>query len=306
MRKLWLTLVAGAVLLSGCVAPPKGIETLSIIPIRASGTEEFQLRVTGPLDGICIFVDGADTGLRTPTTVKVRRGVVVETSGVVTPTVNVGGQNVVMFFGGSGGPWVIQGSEQYLSFVGERETSYGSILLTDVGTGPVLYGYKFSASVTQEQFDRVLSETAAIWVLNANGCRNLRTATAVRRFADLRELLLDETQISDISVVGKLPHLTTLSLRDTPVGDITPVMNLHELRDLDVMGTRIASISPVFGLKKLREFTVDKVTMSEIQTLLLRTPSLKKLTVPDGLMPESQLQDLRKTYPSCSITELVR
>ena len=83
---------------------------------------------------------------------------------------------------------------------------------------------------------------------------NRKILTAIVEQAEalgIRELTLEETQVSDIEPLSALGDLEDLSLRQTPVLDIGPVGGLGALRLLDVSGTRIRDLRPLERLSEL-------------------------------------------------------
>ena len=82
---------------------------------------------------------------------------------------------------------------------------------------------------------------------------NGRTLVAIVEQAaalGVRELTLEETQVSDIGPLCGLGELEDLSLRRTPVSDIGPIAGLGALRVLDVSRTRIRDLKPLERLSE--------------------------------------------------------
>jgi Leucine-rich repeat (LRR) protein len=75
--------------------------------------------------------------------------------------------------------------------------------------------------------------------------------TSVSKFKNLRKLNLLGTNLSNISFLKGLTHLTELSLTHNQITDISPLRDLINLKELYLSGNQITDISPLIRLTKL-------------------------------------------------------
>lgn len=126
---------------------------------------------------------------------------------------------------------------------------------------------------------------------------------------NLKVLILDYQQISDLSPLAQLP-LEYLSLTGNEVSDLSPLSGMTELQVLDLGENPVRSIQVLAELPQLREVTLEATGItsvevfaeSEIQSLNVRTtwvndytplescPNLTQLIT--GSMPEGAAQTL--------------
>ncbi len=126
---------------------------------------------------------------------------------------------------------------------------------------------------------------------------------------NLKVLILDYQQISDLSPLAQLP-LEYLSLTGNEVSDLSPLSGLTELQVLDLGENPVRSVQVLAELPQLREVTLEATGItsvevfagSEIQSLNVRTtwvndytplescPNLTQLIT--GSMPEGAAQTL--------------
>lgn len=127
--------------------------------------------------------------------------------------------------------------------------------------------------------------------------------------SNLRVLVLDYQQISDLSPLAELP-LEYLSLTGNQVSDLSPLAGMSELQVLDLGENPVHSVEALSGLSKLREVTLEATGItsvevfrgSGIRALNVRTTWVKDYTpletCPDltrlvtGSMPEGTAETL--------------
>ena len=136
-----------------------------------------------------------------------------------------------------------------------------------------------------------------------------RALELLTRCTNLRVLVLDYQQISDLSPLAELP-LEYLSLAGNEVSDLSPLAGLTELQVLDLGENPVRSIEVLTGMPALREVVLEATGItsvevfrgSEIQSLNVRTtwvtdytpleecPNLTRLIT--GSMPEGAAETL--------------
>lgn len=113
---------------------------------------------------------------------------------------------------------------------------------------------------------------------------------------NLRELVLDRQQISDISALKGLA-LEKLSLCDNPLKDLSPLSGNDTLRVLSLEQTGIESLDAIGDLESLR--TLD-IGMTPVRSL----EPIKDLNVENLLMASVYLEEGER-IPALSLTKLV-
>ncbi len=97
-------------------------------------------------------------------------------------------------------------------------------------------------------------------------------------FLDLRELIYQETIISDFSFLSKLTNLIDLRLStQTDISDLSPISGLKNLVNLDVDMNNVSDLSSLKNLNNLETlFICDNPNISDLSPLE-NLPNLKKL-----------------------------
>ena len=87
------------------------------------------------------------------------------------------------------------------------------------------------------------------------------------RMTSLRNLYLENNQISDISVLSGLQDLSYLTLNNNQISDISPLNTLLNLRGLELNNNQISCISPLSGLQNLGILYLNNNQISDISAL---------------------------------------
>lgn len=143
----------------------------------------------------------------------------------------------------------------------------------------------------------------------AHGDISNQDLALLKQCVNLKVLILDYQQISDLSPLAQLP-LEYLSLTGNEVSDLSSLSGLMELRVLDLGENPVRSVQVLADLHQLREVSLEATGVtsaevfagSEIQSLNVRTtwvndytplescPNLTQLVT--GCMPEGAAQTL--------------
>jgi Leucine-rich repeat (LRR) protein len=122
------------------------------------------------------------------------------------------------------------------------------------------------------------------------------------RFKNLKELDLSGLQISDLSPLARLPHLTTLNLSNTYVRDISLLAGLTQLIDLDLSKLELTDLTPLTQLIHLRSLSLiaNPITalsplagLNQLTKLILTGTQVTDISQISGL---SHLRILNLTY----------
>jgi len=114
-----------------------------------------------------------------------------------------------------------------------------------------------------------------IFTSDLNGLTSLKTKgitdlTGLEYCSNLTELVLDYSQISDLSPLASLTNLTALDLewsgRGYSIFDLSPLQNLTELTRLHITGSRnqISDLSPLASLTNITDLYLHSNQISDL------------------------------------------
>ena len=83
-------------------------------------------------------------------------------------------------------------------------------------------------------------------------------------FADVNSLFIVDSNIVDLSNVGKLKFLKHLDVSRNPVLDISPTKNLKRLESIVLDDTNVSDVSPLAELVKLSLVSLDNTKISDL------------------------------------------
>lgn len=115
-----------------------------------------------------------------------------------------------------------------------------------------------------EEFSNTAHDCYA--VETAHGDISNQDLELLERCVNLKVLVLDYQQITDLSSLADLP-LEYLSLRGNEVSDLAPLSGLTELRVLDLGENPVRSADVLSGLSQLREITLEATGITSVETL---------------------------------------
>jgi len=109
---------------------------------------------------------------------------------------------------------------------------------------------------------------------------------------------LEFTQVSDLSPLSGMTSLTWLLLQGTPVSDLSPLSGLTGLSLLDLGGTPVSDLSPLSGITGMTTLRVGGTQVSDLSPLSGMT-SLSSLA-----LNETQVSDLSGLSGLTGLTDL--
>ncbi|MEG4069688.1 leucine-rich repeat domain-containing protein [Microcoleus sp. Pol11C2] len=112
------------------------------------------------------------------------------------------------------------------------------------------------------------------------------------------KLTISRNQISDITPLQSLTHLTHLYLYNHQISDITPLQSLTHLKTLDLHDNQISDITPLQSLTNLTSLNLSNNQISDISFL----QSLTNLTELD--LRGNQISDYTPLLSLTNLTEL--
>lgn len=136
--------------------------------------------------------------------------------------------------------------------------------------------------------------------LDGRDCRALtRIPPQIAELTELKVVLLNGTQISDLSPLADLIGITQLRLDGTRVTDLTPLAGLIGLKELSLNGTGVTDLTPLAGLGGLTELSFNGTGVTDLTLLTgltrLRALQISKTGVAD-LTPISAFKGLQELW----------
>ena len=138
--------------------------------------------------------------------------------------------------------------------------------------------------------DRLSFDTEAFSALD-------RLPAGIGQLGALRVLVLDRTQVSDLTPLAGLTGLKMVRLIDSQVSDLKPLAGLTGLTVLSLINSQVSDLTPLTGLTGLTQLVINGTPVSNL-SLLAELTGLTMLTL-DGL----QVSDLR---PLARLTGLMQ
>ena len=95
----------------------------------------------------------------------------------------------------------------------------------------------------------------------------------------VKVLILNDSQISDLTPFSDLNNLEELHLNQNLISDLRPIRNLKNLRRLSLNNNRVVDISPIKGLTKLYAFHVSNNNLTSEGSRVRDLSALKELNL---------------------------
>ncbi len=111
-----------------------------------------------------------------------------------------------------------------------------------------------------------MSDLESLTFLKAS-LRGIQNLAGLEYCVYLRELLLSDNQISDLSPLASLTNLTDLELIRNQISDVSPLASLTNLTYLHLMNNEISDVSPLASLTNLTELFLVENEISDISPL---------------------------------------
>ena len=116
--------------------------------------------------------------------------------------------------------------------------------------------------------------------------------SVLKHLTNLKVINLTNTSVSDISALDDLTSLSTLYIGGTSVSDISALDDSTNLINLDLSGTSVSDISALDDLTKLSTFYLENTSISDISALddltnlrwlILKNNSISNISALEGL-----------------------
>lgn len=128
--------------------------------------------------------------------------------------------------------------------------------------------------------------------------------TEVAKLAELEELSIPLTRVTDLRPIASLTKLRRLNIASNDVRDLTPLSALRDLELLNLYETPVTDLSPLSSLANLRQLTLAGSSVSDLSPL----ESLAKLeyvSVFDTPVSDEAVAKLRSARPDLRIRRTV-
>ncbi|MBU2510831.1 leucine-rich repeat domain-containing protein [bacterium] len=127
---------------------------------------------------------------------------------------------------------------------------------------------------------------------------NIKDISPLEPLTNVNWLFLYNNRISDISALRNFRSLKSLGLDHNQIEDISPLSNLKELTTLSLHNNRITDVAPLGGLKKLTSLSLHNNQINDISSLRelvnltslkLNNNSIQSISALEGLLNLSEL-----------------
>ncbi len=106
--------------------------------------------------------------------------------------------------------------------------------------------------------------------------RPIRDLGALRCLPQLKDLTLNNNEVSDLTPLADCKALVTLDLYQNPVKDLTPLTKCPQLEELELGLTQVTDLTPLESMPKLRRLVLNAEQIPAF-TRLKRLPALQSL-----------------------------
>jgi hypothetical protein len=143
----------------------------------------------------------------------------------------------------------------------------------------------------------LLSELVNLQALYAQDTQ-VRDLTPLGRHTNLKILFLYSTPVTDFSPLAELKNLQSLMLFETQIGDLTPLAGLKNLKALNISSTKVSNLTPLAGFSNLQYLSLAKTPISDL-TPLAGLANLKELN-----LSFTQVRDLTPLAGLTTLTQV--
>lgn len=120
---------------------------------------------------------------------------------------------------------------------------------------------------------------------------------------DLKGLDIGHMNITDLSFLQYMPHMTYLIIAKNPVTDISPLAQLKELRYLEMFQTNVTDLSPLLECTALKALNLSymKVNAGNVWNVLSQMTQLDLLWYPSIPLASAQRRQLAAALPDTTL-----
>ncbi len=120
---------------------------------------------------------------------------------------------------------------------------------------------------------------------------------------DLKGLDIGHMNITDLSFLQYMPHMTYLIIAECPIEDISPLAQLKELRYLEMFQTKVSDLSPLLECTALKAVNLPytNVKQDNAWSVLPKLTNLDLLWYPSVPLSAAQRQQLADALPNTTL-----
>lgn len=135
--------------------------------------------------------------------------------------------------------------------------------------------------ITNQSKVKTLKPLALLKNLQTLNCSNtgIKNLNGISELYRLQTLWCIDSKIKSLNELNELQHLKELKCNNTPVSSLIPLTELFALEDLSIVGTNVKSLQGLENLKKMKELKLSY-----------------------GTIAQDELDDFKKTHPTCKIS----
>lgn len=160
-------------------------------------SRQLDLKVSGPRDGLDLYVNNEVIGKQTPSIIRVEVGDLIWPHGIQC------------------GAWVVQGEEEHIEFMWGRSDGLATSIHASTGKWMGFIGYMFK-EVSQQEFDMLVAVQQTVRVIDAIQTP-IHSLNALRRHPELWVLDISMTAVTDVSPLFGVSDLRWLNIRGTQI-----------------------------------------------------------------------------------------
>ena len=120
---------------------------------------------------------------------------------------------------------------------------------------------------------------------------------------DLKGLDIGHMNITDLSFLQYMPHMTYLIIAECPISDISPLAQLKELRYLEMFQTKVTDLSPLIECTALKAVNLPytEVRQANAWAVLPQLTQLELLWYPSAPLTGTQRRQLENALPNTTL-----
>ncbi len=122
----------------------------------------------------------------------------------------------------------------------------------------------------------------------------------IAQMTTLEVLVISNNPIGDLSAISELTNLVHLDLKNTPVDDLEPIAGLLRLEYLDLSGTQVKKLDDLSHLNSLANISFYNTPVKSLDPLE-SIPSLRHIKCYNTRLKEKKVEKFAEKRPECEI-----
>lgn len=134
-----------------------------------------------------------------------------------------------------------------------------------------------------------------------SGAAWIRELIGIDYFADVHEVAVANSQVSDLAPLTNLTSLKRLFVYRMPIRDVTALAKMTSLERLSLDYTQVHNLRPLSNLTKLKYLSLEHTDVKDV-TPLTGLANLERLALDYTKVTELDYRLLQKALPNCVIS----